>query len=163
MNEDNLETVTSLSRDLSTRENITFQLEELLIAGNYDEAKLLLEPSQPVDIADAIGSLPQILQALAFRLLKKNEAIEVYEYFFISIIASFSVGLLISKRLNNSVEKILLSGFFSCFTSFSGFIYFLYKVLNQGEWIKFIIFFNLIIIVNLFAMFFGFWISRKIT
>ena len=35
---------------------------------------------QPVDIADAIGSLPLILQALAFRLLKKNEAIEVYEY-----------------------------------------------------------------------------------
>jgi len=80
MNENNLETVSSLSTDLSKRENITIQLEELLIAGNYDEAKLLLEPSQPVDIADAIGSLPQILQALAFRLLKKNEAIEVYEY-----------------------------------------------------------------------------------
>ena len=81
MNENNLETVTSLSSDLSTREKITIQLEELLIAGNYDEAKLLLEPSQPVDIADAIGSLPLILQALAFRLLKKNEAIEVYGIF----------------------------------------------------------------------------------
>ena len=80
MNENNLETVTSLSSDLDTRENIIIQLEELLIAGNYDEAKLLLEPSQPVDIADAIGSLPLILQALAIRLLKKNEAIEVYEY-----------------------------------------------------------------------------------
>ena len=80
MKENNLETVTSLSSDLSTRENIIIQLEQLLIAGNYDEAKLLLEPSQPVDIADAIGSLPLILQALAFRLLKKNEAIEVYEY-----------------------------------------------------------------------------------
>ena len=83
--------------------------------------------------------------------------------FFTSIIGSFLVGFLISKRLNYSIEKILLSGFFSCFTSFSGFIYFLYKILNQGEWIKFIIFFNLIIIVNLFAMFIGFWISRKIT
>ena len=71
MKENNLETATSLSSDLSIRENITIQLEELLIAGNYDEAKLLLEPSQPVDIADAIGSLPLILQALAFRLLKK--------------------------------------------------------------------------------------------
>ena len=80
MNEDNLETATSLSTDLTTRENIKNQLEELLVAGNYDEAKLPLEPSQPVDIADAIGSLPLILQALAFRLLKKNEAIEVYEY-----------------------------------------------------------------------------------
>ena len=83
--------------------------------------------------------------------------------FFTSIIGSFLVGFFIRKRLNYSIEKILFSGFFSCFTSFSGFIYFLYKILNQGEWIKFIIFFNLIIIVNLFTMFIGFWISRKIT
>ena len=83
--------------------------------------------------------------------------------FLISIIGSFLVGFLISKRLSYSTEKILLSGFFSCFTSFSGFIYFLYTILNQGDWIKFIIFFNLIIILNLFTMFLGFWISRKIT
>ena len=80
MNESKLDSITSFSSDISTREKITIQLEDLLVAGNYDEAKLLLEPSQPVDIADAIGSLPLILQALAFRLLKKNEAIEVYEY-----------------------------------------------------------------------------------
>ena len=83
--------------------------------------------------------------------------------FIISILGSFFVGFIITKRLSYSSEKILLSGFFSCFTSFSGFIYFLYKILNQGDWIKFIIFFNLIIIVNLFTMVFGFWISRKIT
>ncbi|KGG13661.1 MULTISPECIES: magnesium transporter [Prochlorococcus] len=56
------------------------QLEAMLSAGNYDGVKTLLEPVQPVDIAEAIGSLPLILQALAFRLLAKNEAIEVYEY-----------------------------------------------------------------------------------
>ena len=72
MEQDNLESITSLSSSLNKSENITFHLEELLVAGNYDEAKLLLEPSQPVDIADAIGSLPLILQALAFRLLKKK-------------------------------------------------------------------------------------------
>ena len=83
--------------------------------------------------------------------------------FFISIIGSFLVGFFISKNLSYSVEKILLNGFFSCFTSFSGFIYFLYKILNQGDWIKFIIFFNLIIIGNLSTMIFGFWVSRKIT
>ena len=83
--------------------------------------------------------------------------------FLISIIGSFLVGFSISRKLSYATEKILLSGFFSCFTSFSGFIYFLYKILNQGDWIKFIIFFNLIIIVNLFTMLFGFWISRKIT
>ena len=83
--------------------------------------------------------------------------------FFISIIGSFLVGFFISKRLSYSSEKILFSGFFSCFTSFSGFIYFLYKILNQGDWIKFIIFFNLIIIVNLITMYFGYRISRKFT
>ena len=83
--------------------------------------------------------------------------------FLISIIGSFLVGFFIRKRLSYSNEKILFSGFFSCFTSFSGFIYFLYEILNKGEWIKFIILFNLIIILNLFTLFMGFFISRKIT
>ena len=70
----------SFAGELTSSEKIAIELQELLVAGNYDTAKLILDPSQPVDIAEAIGSLPQILQALAFRLLKKNEAIEVYEY-----------------------------------------------------------------------------------
>ena len=61
-------------------EVVARQLESLLQAGNYDGAKLLLEPVQPVDAAEAIGLLPQTRQALAFRLLPKDEAIEVYEY-----------------------------------------------------------------------------------
>ena len=81
--------------------------------------------------------------------------------FIISILGSFFVGFIISKRLSYSSEKILLSGFFSCFTSFSGFIYFLYKIFNQGEFMKFIILFNLIIILNLLTMNFGYWLSRK--
>jgi len=54
--------------------------------------------------------------------------------FFISIIGSFLVGFFINRRLSHTNEKILLSGLFSCFTSFSGFIYFLYKIFNQGDW-----------------------------
>jgi len=61
--------------------------------------------------------------------------------FFISIIGSFLMGLFINKRLSYSIENILFSGFFSCFTSFSGFIFFLYTFLNQGNWIKFMILF----------------------
>jgi len=81
----------------------------------------------------------------------------------VSIIGSFFFGFVIAKKLSYSTEKIMISGFFSCFTSFSGFIYFLYKIFNQGDWIKFIICFNLILIVNIFIMYFGFWISRKFT
>jgi len=61
-------------------EVVARQLESLLEVGNYDGAKLLLQPVQPVDAAEAIGTLHRTLQALAFRLLPKDEAIEVYEY-----------------------------------------------------------------------------------
>ena len=83
--------------------------------------------------------------------------------FIVSIIGSFFFGFVIAKRLNYLKEKIILGGFFSCFTSYSGFIYYLFKIFHQGDWIKFIIFFNLIIILNIFTMYFGFLISRKIT
>lgn len=56
------------------------QLQILLEQGNLSEAKALLEPVQPADIADAIEGLPKTMQAIAFRLLPKNEAIVVYEY-----------------------------------------------------------------------------------
>ena len=82
--------------------------------------------------------------------------------FIATIIGSLLFGFVIAKRLSYSNEKIILSGFFSCFTSFSGFIYFLYKIFNQGDWIKFVIFSNLIIFINIFIMYCGFWISRKI-
>ena len=59
---------------------LTQYLGRLLTAGNYDAVKQLLEPEQPVDAADAISNLPTLQQAIAFRLLPKDEAIEVYEY-----------------------------------------------------------------------------------
>lgn len=69
-----------MSEASAVAEVVAHQLERLLEASNYDGAKLLMQPVQPVDAAEAIGSLPRTLQALAFRLLPKDEAIEVYEY-----------------------------------------------------------------------------------
>jgi magnesium transporter len=43
-------------------------------------AKAILVPVQPADIAEAIEGLPEAMQVLAFRLLSKDEAIEVYEH-----------------------------------------------------------------------------------
>ncbi|MFN6514986.1 MAG: magnesium transporter [Nostoc sp. CreGUA01] len=61
-------------------ELVRSQLEALLQQNNLQGAKALLVPVQPVDIAQAIEGLPKAMQALAFRLLSKQEAIEVYEY-----------------------------------------------------------------------------------
>ncbi len=78
------------------------RLESMLSAGNYDGVKTLLAPVQPVDIAQAIGTLPMILQALAFRLLNKNEAIEVYEY----LDASVQQNLLDRLRSNEVLDLV---------------------------------------------------------
>ncbi len=83
-------------------EVVAQELEALLSSGNYDSVKVLLEPVQPVDIAEAIGLLPQILQALAFRLLTKNEAIEVYEY----LDAGVQQSLLDRLRSNEVLELV---------------------------------------------------------
>ncbi len=55
-------------------------LQSLLEAGSFDEARSVLIPMQSADVAEAIDELPDTYQAVAFRLLPKDEAIEVYEY-----------------------------------------------------------------------------------
>lgn len=62
------------------RQLVCTQLEMLLEQNNLEGAKALLVPVQPVDIAEAIEGLPEAMQVIAFRLLSKAEAIEVYEY-----------------------------------------------------------------------------------
>ncbi len=56
------------------------QLETMLEHNNLEGAKSLLVPVKPVDIAEAIENLPESMQVIAFRLLSKTEAIEVYEH-----------------------------------------------------------------------------------
>ncbi len=62
------------------RQLVRSQLELLIDRGNLIGAKDLLVPVKPVDIAEAIEDLPESMQVIAFRLLSKAEAIEVYEY-----------------------------------------------------------------------------------
>ncbi|OYD90670.1 magnesium transporter [Nostoc sp. 'Peltigera membranacea cyanobiont' 210A] len=75
--------VNSTTQNLSRRELrdlVRTQLQMLLEAGDLQGAKSILVPVQPADIAEAIEGLPEAMHALAFRLLSKDEAIEVYEY-----------------------------------------------------------------------------------
>lgn len=72
-------TVQSFSRR-ELRNLVRTQLLALLEQGDLQAAKAILVPVQPADIAEAIEGLPEPMQVLAFRLLSKSEAIEVYEY-----------------------------------------------------------------------------------
>lgn len=69
------------------------QLEALLKNGDLQGAKAILVPVQPADIAEAIEGMPEAMQAIAFRLLSKQEATEVYEH------------------LDTSVQQVLLEDF----------------------------------------------------
>lgn len=62
------------------RQLVRSQLQILLQQNNLEGAKSLLVPVQPVDIAEAIEDLPESMQVIAFRLLAKTEAIDVYEH-----------------------------------------------------------------------------------
>ncbi|MEO0855033.1 MAG: magnesium transporter, partial [Cyanobacteria bacterium J06648_11] len=73
--------VTTPDSRAELQELVRQQLEMMLEQGNLSGAKALLVPVQPPDIADAISGLPDAQQAIAFRLLSKDEAIEVYEHF----------------------------------------------------------------------------------
>jgi len=67
------------------RDLVNSQLRLMLEQNNLEGAKSLLLPVQPVDIAEAIGDLPETMQLIAFRLLNKTEAIDVYEHLDYSI------------------------------------------------------------------------------
>ncbi|MCC5658116.1 magnesium transporter [Nostoc sp. XA010] len=72
-------TIQNISRR-ELRDLVRTQLQMLLETGDLQGAKAILVPVQPADIAEAIEGLPEAMHALAFRLLSKDEAIEVYEY-----------------------------------------------------------------------------------
>ena len=82
--------------------------------------------------------------------------------FLISVFGSFLFGFVIAKEFSKSKNKILLTGFCSSFTSFSSFIHILHKLINQENLITTFMYANIIIILNLLMMSFGFAMSRKI-
>ncbi len=73
-----LQTIKSHS-SIELRQIVGEQLRLLIEQRNYEGVRSLLTPVQPVDIADAIEGLPQSMQMIAFRLLAKEKAVEVYE------------------------------------------------------------------------------------
>jgi len=82
--------------------------------------------------------------------------------FLTCIIGSFLFGFVIARRLSQSKNEILLTGFCSSFTSFSGFIYVLYELINKENLLRTFLYLNIIIFSSLFTMYCGFFISRKI-
>ncbi|GAX36354.1 magnesium transporter [Nodularia sp. NIES-3585] len=87
------------------RDLVRNQLQILLESGNLQQAKSILQPVQPADIAEAIEGLPEAMHALVFRLLPKTEAIEVYEYLDYSV-QEHLIEELKSQDVRDIVDKM---------------------------------------------------------
>lgn len=87
------------------RELVRNQLRSLLEQGDLQAAKAILEPVQPADIAEAIEGLPEAKQVIAFRLVSKSEAIEVYEYLDSSVQESLIIQFK-SQEVLDIVDKM---------------------------------------------------------
>ena len=108
MTESNDITTSLRDADISRRELrdlVRKQLQMLLEEGDLRGAKAILVPVQPVDIAEAIEGLPEAMHGLAFRLLSKDEAIEVYEYLDYNIQGRL-IGELRSHHVLDIVDKM---------------------------------------------------------
>ncbi len=80
MNDNNTNVAVQTNSRHELRQLVRSQLQILIEEKNFKGAKALLIPVQPVDIAEAIEDLPESMQVIAFRLLAKTEAIDVYEH-----------------------------------------------------------------------------------
>ena len=97
-------TIQNVSRR-ELRDLVRTQLQMLLETGDLQGAKAILVPVQPADIAEAIEGLPEAMHALAFRLLSKDEAIEVYEYLDYSVQERL-IGELKSQEVRDIVDQM---------------------------------------------------------
>ncbi|WP_375513320.1 magnesium transporter [uncultured Nostoc sp.] len=97
-------TIQNVSRR-ELRDLVRTQMQMLLEAGDLQGAKAILLPVQPADIAEAIEGLPEAMHALAFRLLSKDEAIEVYEYLDYSVQERL-IGELKSQEVRDIVDQM---------------------------------------------------------
>ena len=109
-----------------------------------------------MNIKNSISLIIVAFFASVIRLLINN-------IFLTSLVGSFVFGFIISRKYSQSVKTILISGFCASFTSFSGFIYSLHKLIIQENLIIIFVYLNTIIILNLLMMHCGSLMSRKIT
>ena len=79
----------------------------------------------------------------------------------VSFMGSFLYGFILPRTISKSKREILLSGFCSCFTTFSGFVDFSYQLIIQGFYIRLFFYLNTIVALSLITMYLGFLLSRK--
>ncbi len=113
------------------------------------------------------GGLGSIFRYLIGILLNRNDFLTPYGTFFVNVMGSFLIGLLAgynlrTLNLNHAYQALLIAGFLGGFTTFSSFAFENLVMIQNGKFILFLSYFFTTLLVGLFAVGLGYYLSKFI-
>ena len=113
------------------------------------------------------GGLGSALRYLIGLLLNRNDFLTPYGTFFVNVTGSFLIGLLAGYNLrhlhlSHEYQALLIAGFLGGFTTFSSFAFENLVMIQNGKFLLFLAYFFTTLIVGLFAVALGYYLSKFI-
>jgi len=113
------------------------------------------------------GGLGSAFRYVIGILLNRNDFLTPFGTFFVNIMGSFLIGILAgynlrTLNLNHEYQALLIAGFLGGFTTFSSFAFENMVMLQQGKFLLFLSYFFTTLIVGLFAVGLGYYLSKYI-
>jgi CrcB protein len=113
------------------------------------------------------GGLGSSFRYLIGILLNRNDFLTPYGTFFVNVFGSFLIGILAgynlrTLNLNHEYQALLIAGFLGGFTTFSSFAFENLVMIQSGKFLLFAAYFITTLIVGLFAVGLGYYISGYI-
>ena len=113
------------------------------------------------------GGLGSSFRYLIGILLNRNDFLTPYGTFFVNVFGSFLIGILAgynlrTLNLNHEYQALLIAGFLGGFTTFSSFAFENLVMIQSGKFLLFAAYFLTTLIVGLFAVGLGYYLSSYI-
>lgn len=117
-----------------------------------------------VFVGGGLGSAIRYLLGIA---LNRNDFLTPFGTFFVNVVGSFLIGLLAgynlrTLNLNHEYQALLIAGFLGGFTTFSSFAFENLIMIQNGKFLLFFSYFFSTLIVGLFAVGLGYYLSKYI-
>ena len=111
------------------------------------------------------GGLGSVIRYLIGLGLNKSDFLTPYGTFFVNIVGSLLIGLLAgynlrTLNLNHNYQGLLIVGFLGGFTTFSSFAFENLIMIQNGKFLLFLSYMFSTLIIGLFAVGLGYYISR---
>ena len=113
------------------------------------------------------GGLGSAFRYLIGLLLNRNDFLTPYGTFFVNVMGSFLIGLLAgynlrTLHLSHEYQALLIAGFLGGFTTFSSFAFENLVMIQNGKFLLFLSYFFTTLILGLFAVGLGYYLSKYI-